>query len=321
MITKSYAAYNKSENIRLKSSSGGIFYTFAKSVIDEGGVVFGASFDEEGQVFHKVCTTIEEIYDLMQSKYVQSNVNTCYKQVRDELLKCRKVLFCGTPCQVYGLLSYLDLVIGSADFRENLITIDFICHGVPSRMVWREYLKEISQGRKIKHINFRDKTNGWRDFSLKIDYLDGTKYLQSKNKDPYVQGFLKNLYLRPCCYECRFRGIDRFSDFTIADFWSVHNTLPDFFDDKGTSILMVHNDRAMHFLNGLQNDFYIHEIANELVAKTNSPSVKSVLKNPKRKDFFKELRQNGNVSKKIIASIRVSFLRRVKRKILRMLNN
>lgn len=319
--TRSFAAYNKNEKIRLKSSSGGLFYTFAKRVLASGGIVFGACFDEKGQLFHKGCTTVSELFELMQSKYVQSDLKNCYEQVKNELLNRRIVLFCGTPCQIYGLLSYLDLTITDKDFKMRLITIDFICHGVPSRLIWRKYLAEISKGKNIKHINFRDKINGWRDYSLKIDYTDGSVYLRSWLKDAYMQGFIKNLYLRQSCYDCKFRGIERLSDFTIADFWGVHKLLPDFFDDKGTSILMVHNDQAMGILNSVKNEFEICEITNELVATTNILAVKSVPWNTNRVMFFKSLNEKTRLSKAILKAVKVSTFNRLKRRVMRIFNH
>ena len=322
IATRSFAAYNKQATIREKSSSGGLFYTFAQKVIDDGGVVFGAAFDKDWQVFHRECTTLQEVESLLQSKYVQSDMNTCYKRVKECINENKIVLFCGTPCQVYGLLSYLEAVNKKQDYRKKLITIDFICHGVPSRMVWRKYLQEIARGREITSVNFRDKTNGWRDFSLKIEYSDGSTYLESWLKDPYVKGFIKNLYLRQSCYECRFRGIDRESDFTIADFWSVHKLMPDFYDDRGTSILLVHNERAVQFLEIVKNEFFMCEIANEMVATTNKSLVKSMPKNTKRLKFFKDLQQpHVNLSKVIMCATKVSLLSRIKIKILRILTS
>ena len=135
------------------------------------------------------------------------------------------MLFCGTPCQVAGIISYLRSTVKGNEWKELLLTIDYICHGVPSRMVWRRYLKEVSKDKKITSINFRDKTNGWRDFGLRIDYDNGVSNLQTQHKDTCMRGFLNNLYLRESCYECSFRGVERESDFTIADFWGVHITI------------------------------------------------------------------------------------------------
>jgi len=317
--TRSFAAYNKDTDIRVLSSSGGVFYVLARRTILEEGVVFGAAFDEEGMVRHQVCETIEELPIIMQSKYVQSAMNETYRQVLVALKDNRKVLFCGTPCQVYGLISYLNLSLNGENWRERLVTIDFICHGVPSPLVWKRYLKEISGGRKATAINFRDKTNGWRDFSLKINFNDGTQYLESQKKDPYMRGFLENLYLRESCHECRFRGIERESDFTIADFWGVHEFLPDFFDDKGTSIVMTHNDRAVQLLNEVSDSLVICEIDSSIVKKTNSPIVRSVSVNARRDEFMKTM-STKSISGTLKKYTSISFINRIKQRINRIIH-
>ena len=311
--TKSYAAINRNDDVRNNSSSGGAFHAIAKYVIEEGGLVFGAAFDEDGQVRHTSCDSVNTLPELMQSKYVQSAVGNAYKEVADALSKGRTVLFTGTPCQVYGLLSYVDAAGVSA--RGQLITADFVCHGVPSRMVWRRYLNHVSNGRKPIAINFRDKTNGWRDFSLKIDFDDGSSYLASWHKDPYVQGFIKNLYLRESCYECQFRGVDRKSDFTIADFWGVHELLPEMYDDKGTSIIMAHRESAVKLLERLQPELQLCESENEIIVKTNSPVVQSVPMNIKRNSFFDSLPDNQQIDGQIKKFINVPFTKRVVRKL------
>lgn len=317
--TRSFAAYNKDEAIRAISSSGGVFYALAKRTLLEGGIVFGAAFDREWQVHHEACSNIQNLHRIMQSKYVQSSLGDTYLQVRNALLSGKKTLFCGTPCQVEGLVSYLKSVMKDDTWKESLSTIDFICHGVPSKMVWRRYLKEVSGEKKIKNINFRDKTKGWRDFSLRIDFEHGSSYQQSQRKDPYMRGFLSNLYLRDACYECNFRGVERVSDFTIADFWGVHKLLPDFFDDKGTSIVMVHNHRAMRTLEELSDEVNLCEISNEVVVKTNSPVIRSVNRNSKRDDFFKS-DDGKSIRAHIVHNLHQSLLTRIKRKIKKTLH-
>lgn len=309
-VTKSYAAYNRDEIIRLQSSSGGVFYAFAELVLSQKGVVYGAIYNDEWMVEHKGIEKIEELHKLLQSKYVQSFMTESYFEVADNLRDDRKVLFCGTPCQVAGLISYLDNLKIE---RCNLITVDFICHGVPSPMIWRKYLEQKTGGKEISSINFRDKTNGWRDFCLKIDYFNGEQYINSWHKDPYVQGFIKNLYLRDSCFECNFRGIDRISDFTIADFWGVHELLPDFYDDKGTSIVMTHNTKANEIFESLQDKLVFSEIANEIVININSPVVKSVSRNKKTERFYK--RKHSNIEKDIRKDINISVLIRLKQKV------
>ena len=312
--TRSFAAINRDDQIRQKSSSGGVFYEIAMAVIETGGVVFGAGFDSDGQVCHKKCESIEKLPELMQSKYVQSSVGDTYKDVLEEL-KHRKVLFSGTPCQVYGLLSYLKTSSVSCD---NLLTVDLVCHGVPSRSIWRRHLAEISEGRSPTDISFRDKTNGWKDFSLRVNFSNGSQYLQSKDKDPFVRGFLKNLYLRESCYQCEFRGVDRESDFTIADFWKVEEYLPELYDNKGTSVVMAHNDRALCILESLPQLMLV-EIDNEIIVQTNTPVVRSVQRNPKRELFYRTLLDENSLGEQISAAIRVPFTRRLVNTIKRMI--
>lgn len=199
MFPKFYACNNIEEKIRLSSSSGGAFYSLAKAVLSQNGIVFGARFDENWNVIHDCCESVSEIEQFMGSKYVQSKISDMYEKSKKYLLAGRYVLFSGTPCQIYGLKSYL-----GKDY-ENLITMDFVCHGVPSPMVWRRYIEERSNSREIKKINFRDKTDGWRRFSLCIQYSDGNEYRKNQHEDIFMKGFLQNIFLRPSCYECRFK--------------------------------------------------------------------------------------------------------------------
>lgn len=215
-----YACYSKNEAVRIRSSSGGIFYMLGEEVLGTGGVVFGAAFDSDWSVKHRHVDSKDELILLMGSKYIQSNIGDTYKQVKCFLKNGRQVLFCGTPCQIAGLKRFLNRNY------DNLILVDFICHGVASPEVWKQYLDEISEGKEIESISFRDKTRGWSKFSLKIKYRDGTEYLESPYIDPFMRAFLKDIIQRPACYQCRFKGLERESDMTLADFWGIKNILP-----------------------------------------------------------------------------------------------
>ncbi len=315
--TRSFAAYNKDDSIRAISSSGGVFYAFAEDVILDGGIVFGASFDSDWQVHHEPCDNMKDLQRIMQSKYVQSSLGNTYNDVREVLISNKRALFCGTPCQVAGLHSFLTQTMQDKSWNELLLTVDFICHGVPSRMVWRRYLRDISEGKCVCGVNFRDKSNGWINFGLRIDFTDGSTYLRPKNKDVYIRGFLNNLYLRESCYECNFRGVERVSDFTIGDFWGVHNLLPDFFDDKGTSIIMAHSDKAIQFLRNFTDKLNLSEIQNETVIQTNSSIVKSVNRNSKRDCFFAH-NDGRSIRSQIVKNLHQSLLTRIKRKIVKI---
>ena len=168
MPLKVYAAKHADDEIRMKSSSGGIFTLLADQIIDKGGVVFGARFNENWEVVHDYTETKEGLAPFRGSKYVQSNIGNSYKQVEEFLKTGREVMFTGTPCQVAGLKKFLRI-----DY-ENLLTVDFVCHGVPSPMVWRKYLAEeiVRQGNNpvVTGVNFRDKSTGWKKFSFVLNF-------------------------------------------------------------------------------------------------------------------------------------------------------
>lgn len=266
--TPAYACYNRNEEIRRDSSSGGFFTLIAEYVINHKGAVFGAKFDKEWKVFHSYTETIEGIDDFRRSKYVQSYIGESYKQVRSFLKDGRLVLFTGTPCQIAGLRSFLKKEY------ENLICLDFICHGVPSPAVWDKYLNEKrieiarensingSENIVVTQISFRDKSNGWRKFSLSISYcVLGKEGLSSEQKtsveyiweNDYMLCFLKDFINRPSCFECKFRNGRSHSDITMADFWSVERWINDdnFSGDKGTSLLLLHTPKASTLVENL----------------------------------------------------------------------
>ena len=257
---KVYAAKNKNEDIRRQSSSGGIFTLLAEKVIDEGGVVFGARFDENWNVIHAWSDTIEGIVAFRGSKYVQSTIGDTYREAMDFLKQGRKVLFTGTPCQIAGLKKYL------RKEYNNLLTVDVVCHGVPSPLVWRTYLDETREQLRsnrdveksfvslsidelpvITGVSFRDKTNGWKKycFSLRYRSIKGEKeLLQPFTNNIFMKGFLANLYLRPSCYACASRSGKSGSDISIADFWGVRNYYPEFDDDKGIGLILVNSNKG-----------------------------------------------------------------------------
>lgn len=255
-LFKLYAGINKNEAIRRMSSSGGIFSALAEKIISEGGVVFGARFNEHWTVEHGSTEKLNGIADFRGSKYVQSKIGNAFNEVLQLLRQNRKVLFSGTPCQVAGLKLFL-----RKDF-DNLLTVDFICHGVPSPKVWQEYLKaELSllPSRQlmrdsslttnvssfIENISFRDKTDSWRNYNLVIQLRPtaqtmGNPILLTYRHDnnPYMKGFLTNLDLRPSCYTCPARSGKSLSDITLGDFWTESRCLNRFNDDKGTSLII-----------------------------------------------------------------------------------
>lgn len=279
------AAINKNEDIRLESSSGGIFYILAEKTINEGGVVFGARFDEQWQVLIDYTEDINGVRAFMGSKYVQARIENAYKDVRRFLKEGRKVLFSGTPCQVAGLHKFLRKTY------DNLMTVDFICHGTPSPKVWALYLKDlVDEAKCISSIEFRNKQNGWKNFcfNLKYNKCDQTvSLLTSFRKNPYIKAFLYDIILRPSCYDCKAKGCSSLSDITIADFWGIQTIFPDMDDDKGTGLIFINTDKGRTLLDLSKVEY--RETTFENIKHLNPVCYCSVSEPPKRKYFFDNL--------------------------------
>lgn len=237
-----YAAKNKNEEIRTQSSSGGIFTLLAEKVIIEGGVVFGAKFDENWNVIHSWTDTIEGIAVFRGSKYVQSTIGDTFREAKNFLLQDRKVLFTGTPCQIAGLKKYL-----RKDY-ENLLCVSIACHGVPSPIVWQEFLKEKRIDlSNISSISMRNKQYGWRNYQLCIKDKSGNCILSNKKYNcSYLHGFIRGFYLRPSCYSCKTKAGSCGCDFLIADFWGIEDVLPQYDDNKGISLVIAYSDKAQN---------------------------------------------------------------------------
>lgn len=305
-----YGCYNKDKIIREKSSSGGIFYLFAKKIIEADGVVFGAAFDEDFEVVHSHCSSPELLEQFMGSKYVQSAVGDSYSLVKNYLENGRYVLFSGTPCQVAGL----DAFLGKK--YEKLTLVDFICHGVPSRRIWREYKNRLTNGRTIESVNFRDKEKGWRQFSLKLKFQNGGVYRRTEHKDPYLSGFLQNLYLRPSCYECPFKTPWHVSDITLGDFWSAETFLSEQDDDRGLSVVLIQSKQGEMLFNIIKEELVIAgEPDIGFIKETNSALVRPAAKTDKRRLFYDHYKKNfkKTVNRLTNRSIAGKIIRRLNR--------
>lgn len=284
-IRISYAAINKDENIRLSSSSGGIFYALAQIVIEDDGIVFGAKFDDGFRVVHDFADNIDDLSKFQGSKYVQSDVRESYVKAKNFLDEGKRVLFTGTPCQIGGLKAFL-----RKDY-DNLICQDIICHGVPSPMVWDKYLKFREQRAisKSKDIFFRNKDFGWKRYSVKFNFENNSKYVESLDKDLYMISFVKNASLRPSCFNCAFKTEDRQADITLADFWGIENILPEMYDNKGTSLVIVHSQKGKKIFDNLFEKIDFYEVDFKKAIFYNSAMIKSVPYNSIRKIFLREI--------------------------------
>ncbi|WP_289129026.1 Coenzyme F420 hydrogenase/dehydrogenase, beta subunit C-terminal domain [uncultured Clostridium sp.] len=308
---KVYACINKDKNKRERSSSGGIFTLLAQEILKDGGAVIGAAFDENFEVRHICVQDDKDLQKIYKSKYVQSDINTMYVKAKDMLEKNRKVLFTGTPCQIEGLYSFLGREY------ENLYTHDFICHGVPSPKVWKKYKKYIEKksGKQIKSIDFRNKTYGWKKYYLKFTFDDST-YEDNINFDPYLKLFLNDIILRDSCYKCKFKKINRKSDVTLADFWGVEKVLPDLFDNKGISTVIINTEKGRQLFNNILESIEYKEIELIDVVKYNPSMIISAKKNININKFFDIYeKDNFDFCKYAKKVTKKSFSNRVKTKI------
>ena len=271
--------YNKDEKIRMESSSGGIFTLISELIIQSGGVIFGAEFDGNFNVRHSYVDNMQDLEKFRGSKYVQSTIGNSYYDAKKFLEQGRQVLFSGTPCQIAGLKRYLQ-----KDY-DKLICQDMVCHGVPSTYVWEHYKNFIANGRRISGVKFRDKSTGWKTYSLQIDFDDGSSYKDIGNENSYIKDF----YLRPSCYECKYKTLHRESDITLADFWGIEANEPELDDSRGTSLIFVNSAKGRSYFERIKENI-IFKVVDIDKSVTFNPSAfrVSTYNNKKRINFYKQ---------------------------------
>lgn len=280
---KAYSAYAKDEAIRMESSSGGIFSVFAEYIIDNGGVVFGAAFNDDLQVEHICVDNKTDLAKLRMSKYVQSSIGKTYIQAKESLESGRIVMFTGTPCQIAGLKMFL-----RKDY-DNLYTQDIVCHGVPSPEIWRQYIQYKKAERKsdIETILFRSKVSGWKHFSIQYVFPDRSSQVCSQSDDLYFKAFLDNLTLRPSCYHCEFKGSHAASDITLGDFWGIENVIPDMDDNRGVSLVVCNSNKGRQLFDSVSPKMIWKEVGYRDAVKGNVAATRSVFKKASRDVLFK----------------------------------
>ena len=289
-----FSAKNEDSDVLMQSSSGGVFYAMARKVIEDGGVVFGAQFDDTQVVEHSYTDTIDDLKRFQGSKYSQSVMGGSFTSVKKFLDAGRKVMFTGTPCQVAGLRLYL-----RKDYGDLLLLVDVICHGVPSPLVWRKYLDMVAEkhggsGAKIKKVTFRDKRLGWENYGMAISFGGDsapTEYFENHEHNIFMRGFLKNFYLRPSCFACPAKGGRAGSDVTLGDFWGIKQVAECDHDDKGVSVLLIHTDKGARAVNNcgvsLKKSDY------ESALRYNSAISESVPPTKWQKCFWREWQRKG----------------------------
>ncbi len=282
-----YAAINSDQAVREDSSSGGIFTLLAEETINNGGVVFGAAFNDKWQVAHTYANEINDIKKFRGSKYVQSDIGGCYSVAEKFLKEGKEVLFSGTPCQIAGLKRFL------RKEYKNLKTVDFVCHGTPSPLIWAKYLDEVCRANDIvtiSDIQFRNKTKGWKNYNFVIEYTDSkgrkNEFRENLSNNLYMKCFLKDLCLRPSCYQCPARSGKSGSDITLGDLWGAQQICPEIDDDRGLSLVMVRKKCELPQCN--------NTIISYNEALKYNPSIERDVREPKRRrKFFRKARRFG----------------------------
>ena len=279
------AAVNPDWNIRRKSSSGGVFTALSELVLKHGGIIFGAAFNSAWQVVHTSAETLEDIAPMRGSKYVQSRIGDVYRRIKRELDGGREVLFSGTPCQTAGLMYFL-----RHKYYDNLVLVDLVCKGVTPPKLWEYYIAYRTRGHEVADITFRSKQYGWESAVFKIVFKDCGLYATPLGRDIFGKSFELATTLRPSCSECRFKDINRVSDITIADFWGVRLIDPAMYDNRGTSLVLIHSEKGARLINETQ---LIKKPADLRQAVVRNPCIlASFPADPRRAQFFADI-SNG----------------------------
>lgn len=321
---KTYACYNKNNELRIRSSSGAVFSSLAKYVFEKQGIVYGVAMTSDCYAAEFISVTNEnDLAKLRGSKYLQAKVGIAFKSIKNDLLSGKTVLFTGTGCQVNGLKKFL------GKEYDNLICVDVICHGAPSPALWKKYAQYQEQRNdgKLKNINFRCKDNGWTDFGMQEaleDTPDGNtkKLLISKDEDFYMQMFLRNYCLRPSCYDCVAKK-QKMSDLTIADFWGINNVAPEMSDGLGTSLVLIRTIKGQDMFNHISSELKLKEVTYEAGVKENSAEYRSCTRPQQRNTFFDDMNNMSfeELGKEYATPVDRTFKGKIKRKIKNIIKN
>lgn len=278
-------AFMAEDDIRIRSSSGGVFECLANVILEEHGCVVGVAYREDFTTQHILIEDKKDIAKLRGSKYIMSDVNHIYCDVLEKLKANRRVLFTGCPCQIAGLYSY----VGEIGKNENLITVDLICHGIPSVKAFKKYLSDVHGNKKMTHVGFKDKEYGWHA-SMTIDFEQTGRYNEPCEQDTYFWSYLCGVNRNEACGSCPFARLPRQGDITIGDFWGIGKYKPEWNDGKGTSVVLLNNPKGkMLFEKIIGKAKLVEKASLDAVISGNSNLVCSPRNHISRNQFFKNL--------------------------------
>ncbi|MBQ3784679.1 MAG: Coenzyme F420 hydrogenase/dehydrogenase, beta subunit C-terminal domain [Lachnospiraceae bacterium] len=277
-----YAGQLKCKDDLNEVSSGGAFWAVAQYVLSIGGVVFGAIQENVDNIYHVRTTNIDEAQRMRRSKYFQSDTNYTFCQAKEDLQNNKIVLYSGTGCQIAGLLSFLNKEY------DNLITCEVVCHGVPSRKVWKKYReeKEHIENKRITGLVFRDKSKGWSNNQYKITFDDCSIEYEKSTQQLFHAGYLQGLFYRPSCGCCRFASLPRVADITLADYWQYKGRFRTQDNDLGVSLISINTSKGTKLLNDVSDYLDYETTENQLALSSCRHLDNHPTENPKRKLFF-----------------------------------
>ena len=289
-----YGVTAKDDSLTEKSSSGGVFAVVAKHILKQGGIVYGAAYaDTDLFVHHIRIESVSDLARLQGSKYVRSEIQDIFTDVRNQLKTGRPVLFSGTPCQVGAIKAFL------GKEPENLYTMDIVCHGTPSGDMFKNYirLKEQKYGKQVTGFVFRNKENGWSTSTGKITFIDGTEKKIYSSEESYPRYFLAGSLYRDSCYNCRYASADRPGDITAGDFWGVEKANSSFDAEhhhKGISALICNTEKGKELFEECKDDFYFFDSSFEEIARGNDQlNHPSKHTHPKTMEIYAEYNWEG----------------------------
>lgn len=288
---KAYAAYARNVQTRLSSSSGGIFSELSRLILSKGGAVYGAAYDESFRVIHTCAEDENDLASLRGAKYAQSNLDGVFPDIKKRLKQDQTVLFAGTPCQIAGLKAFLQ------SEYDNLITVDFICHGVSSPMVWEKFVSHMAASGSIRNINLRAKDTGWRHYrySNRFEYEDGHVELITSGNSLFMKLFTSDYINRLSCETCRFKGYGRQSDLTLGDFWGIWDIDPEMDDDQGTSVVLVQSKTGQALWGKICDRIVFKEVTLDKASLQNRSILESSIAKPDRSAVLERI-SNGDIA-------------------------
>lgn len=279
-----FMVQHKNDRIRRESTSGGAFTAIAEHIIKNGGIVFGAGMDKNFRVCHMPAYDIEQLALFRNSKYSQSDLGDTFLKIKKHLTEGKKILFSGTPCQVAGLKKILP------NNEENLITVDVVCRGIPSPLVFEKYINyQKKKFGEFDKVLFRDKYSGYTHTAMSLYRNNVCLYHNGLEYDPMLKLFYQGMICRPVCSNCRFKEMDRCSDFTLWDCFSAAEINSKFDDNKGTTFVMLHSKKAEMIFEKIQDNIRSCECETERVCGSTTEMFKSISHNSKRQDFFRDV--------------------------------